>query len=147
MHSPPMSQNDMRLHIFLFLLRISLFVAIGIVLHSTENSLVINECPSLWESMLAILCIKCLRLMLCPLAIKVLRKYQKPLHYLNIFGYTVFFVVECVTTSQSLNSQDCIKAASLPTGHPMLAYANGITCVYDGAYIMSHALFAVLNRF
>jgi hypothetical protein len=142
-----MSQNDMRLHIFLFLLRISLFVAIGIVLHSTENSLVINECPGLWESMLAILCIKCIRLMMCPLVIKILRKYQKPLHYINIFGYTVFFVVECVITSQSLNTPDCIKAASLPTGHPMLAYANGITCVYDGAYILSHALFAVLNRF
>jgi hypothetical protein len=141
-----MSQNDMRLHIFLFLLRISLFVVTGITLHSTENSLVINECPGLWESMLAILCIKCVRLTMCPILLKMLRAYQKNLHYLNILGYSIFFIVECIYTSQSLNSPDCVKAASLPTGHPMLAYVNGLTCVYDGAYVLSHALFSMLNR-
>jgi hypothetical protein len=142
-----MSQNDMRLHIFLFLLRISLFVATGIVLHNTENSLVINECPGLWESMLTILCIKCMRLTMCPLVLKVLKRNQKCLHYVNVMAYAIFFVVECVVTSQSLNSIDCVKAASLPSGHPMLAYVNSITCVYDGAYVLSHALFAILNRF
>lgn len=141
-----MSHNDIRLHIFIFLLRVTLFVVTGIELHRTEASEVMSQCPGLWESMLSILCIKCIRLTLCPLVFKLLIIYQHSLHYLNVFMYTVFFVVECIETSQSLNSPECVRAISSPSGHPMLAYVNGITCVYDGAYVLSHALFAILNK-
>ena len=141
-----MSQNDIRLHIFIFLLRVTLFVVIGIELHHTEASLVWNRCPGLWESMLAILCIKCLRLSLCPLVFKLMHFYQRTLYYFNVLMYTVFFVVECIQTSQSLNSEPCVHAMSVSSGHPMLAYVNGIACVYDGAYVLSHALFAILNK-
>jgi hypothetical protein len=141
-----MSHNDIRLHIFIFLLRVTLFVVTGIELHSTEASAVLDRCPGLWESMLSILCIKCIRLTLCPLVFKLLMSYQRSLHYLNVTVYTVFFVVECIETSQSLNTPECVKVMSQPTGHPMLAYINGVTCVYDGAYVLSHALFAILNK-
>ena len=141
-----MSQNDMRLHIFLFLLRVSLFAATGMALHSTDGHPVIEHCPGLWESMLAILCLKCVRLTLFPLLLKSFKIYRKGLHYLNVLAYTIFFVTECVLTSQSLNSPECVTAISIPTGHPMLAFVNGITCVYDGAYVLSHALFTILNH-
>jgi hypothetical protein len=96
--------------------------------------------------MIVILCIKCVRLTLCPLVFKVLHSYQRSFHYLNVIMYTLFFVLECIVTSQSLNSAVCIKAMSEHPGHPILAYVNGITCVYDGAYVLSHALFAIVNR-
>ena len=142
-----MSQNDIRLHIFIFLLRVILFVVTGIELHRTEASVVLDHCPGLWESMLTFLCVKCIRLTLCPLVFKLLMTYQRSLHCLNILMYTLFFVVECIETSQSLNSPECVQAISRPSGHPMLAYINGVTCVYDGAYVLSHALFAILNKF
>ena len=141
-----MSQNDMRLHIFLFLLRISLFTATGIMLHHNDGPQVIMHCGGLWESMLAILCIKCVRLTLFPLMLRAFKIYQRGLHHANIFMYAIFFVVECTITSQSLNSPECVAASSRPDGHPMLAYVNGITCVYDGAYLLSHVLFTILNH-
>ena len=141
-----MSQNDMRLHIFLFLLRISLFITTGIVLHSTDGPLVLTHCAGLWESMLAILCIKCVRLTLFPLMLRAFKIYQRSLHHVNVLMYAIFFIVECVMTSQSLNSQECVAATSHPSGHPMLSYVNGITSVYDGAYLLSHVLFTILNR-
>jgi hypothetical protein len=55
-----------------------------------------------------------------------------------------FFVTECVTTSRALNTDACVTAASDPfDGHPLIAYVNGLSAVWDGCYILSHALFVV----
>ena len=51
-------QGDMVLYVFVFLLRVSLFVITGIVLHQTDGGPVLRFCPVLWESMATILVVK-----------------------------------------------------------------------------------------
>jgi hypothetical protein len=65
-------QAHMRAQIFLFLLRMALFVSIGVVLHNAQSTSVISDCPGLWESMLAILVIKCVRMTICSTVVKML---------------------------------------------------------------------------
>lgn len=139
-----------RTQIFLFLLRMALFVTIGVMLHSAQGTTVIRDCPGLWESMLAILVIKCLRMSICSTVVKMLNTGSvhelKHLSLLNLVIDTIFFITECVMTSKSLNSKECIVSASDAfLGHPMIAYVNGVACVWDGSYILSHVLFLMLG--
>ena len=144
-------QTQMRTHIFIFLMRMVLFVSIGMVLHSTQSTLVIKDCPGLWESMLAILVIKCIRMMICSTAIKLLHNgtTNRELKYISLLNMaidTIFFVTECVMTSVSLDSTECVNSASIPfNGHPMIAYVNCLVCVWDGSFILSHVLFLMLG--
>jgi len=138
-------RNDSRSQIFLFLLNVCLFVVTGIVLHKSEATEVVRLCPTLWETMALILAIKCLRLTLCAIVLKVMRRDSRasktnPLDFILSIG---FFITECVTTSRALNSTACVSAASEPfDGHPLLAYVNGISAVWDGCYILSCAMLA-----
>ena len=139
-----------RAQIFLFLLRMALFVSIGVVLHNAQSTSVIVDCPGLWESMLAILVIKCVRMTICSTVLKMLTTGAahelKHLSLLNLVVDTIFFVTECVMTSKSLNSKECvISAGSTFNGHPMIAYVNGLACVWDGSFILSHVLFLILG--
>jgi hypothetical protein len=140
----------MRVQIFIFMLRMSLFIAVGIVLHGAQSTLVIRDCPGLWESMLAILVIKCMRMTICSTVVKMLNngitQEMKNLSLLNLVVYTIFFITECVMTSVSLNSKECLEAANDTfNGHPMIAYVNCLACIWDGSYILSHVLFLMLN--
>jgi hypothetical protein len=143
-------QAHMRAQIFLFLLRMALFVSIGVVLHNAQSTSVISDCPGLWESMLAILVIKCVRMTICSTVVKMLNtgvtQELKHLSLLNLVVDTIFFVTECVMTSKSLNSKECVNSASTTfNGHPMIAYVNGLACVWDGSFILSHVLFLMLG--
>lgn len=142
-----MSQNDIRLHIFLFILRVALFVITGVALHDANIPAVQSRCPMLWELTATILCVKCIRLTLYPILLRVLRLHRWWMHLANVGMYSAFFITETVLTSQSLNSPDCMVAASLASGHPTLIFASFALCIYDGAYVLSHALFGVVNRF
>jgi hypothetical protein len=139
----------MRGLIFLFLLRMALFVSIGIVLHNAQSTSVIVDCPGLWESMISILVIKCIRMTICSTIVKMLNtgitQELKHLALLNLVVDTVFFITEVVMTSKSLNSKECVDSASAQfSGHPMIAYVNGLACVWDGSFILSHVLFLML---
>ena len=143
--------TDVRAHIFLFLLRIALFVSTGMVLHFTQATPVVNTCPGLWESMLVILVMKCIRLTVCASAVRAINTNSmhvgKCLRLVNMTAYTAFFITECAMTSNALNSHECMLASATATaGHPLIAYVNLMACVWDGAYILSHALYTLLNR-
>lgn len=147
--------NQSRIHrrtqIFLFLLRMTLFVSIGIVLHGSQSTSVMQACPGLWESMLAILVIKCVRMTICSTIVKMMNGgiahlELQHLSLLNLVIDTIFFITECVMTSKSLDSKVCVEAASAAfNGHPMIAYVNVLACVWDGGYILSHVLFLMLG--
>ena len=139
-----MSQNDIRLHIFVFLLRVTLLIITIIALHDADSAAVLARCPLLWEFTLTILCVKCLRLTLCPMVFRTLR--IKFMDIANAALHTVFLIVEVVLTSQSLNSTECMRAASLSSGYPVLIFTSFALCVHDGAYVLSHALFGIMNR-
>lgn len=145
------TKNHRRTQIFLFLLRMALFVSIGIVLHGSQSTSVMKKCPGLWESMLAILIIKCLRMTICSTVLKMMTSgiaYQEFQHLslLNLIIDTIFFITECVMTSKSLDSRECIESAGEAFyGHPMIAYVNVLACVWDGSYILSHVLFLMLR--
>ena len=144
-------QAHMRVQIFIFLLRMVLFVSIGMVLHSTQSTQVMQDCPGLWESMLAILVIKCVRMVICTTIIKLLHKGTsqqelRSISLLNLVLDTIFFITECVMTSRSLDSRVCVISASIPfNGHPMIAYVNGLAATWDGSFILSHVLFLMLG--
>jgi len=142
-----MSQNDLRLHIFIFILRVALFVMTGIALHETDQPLAREACPSLWEMTIGILCIKCVRLTICPLLFVYFQVYEKYTEFGTTLMYALFFVLECIVTSQSLNSEVCIKTTSVTTGYPLLVFVSFTVCVYDGAYVLSNALYRIVKRF
>ena len=142
-----MSQNDIRLHIFIFILRVALFVITAIALHETDQTLARESCPSLWEMTTGLLCIKCVRLTICPLIFHYFQVYEKFTEVGTMLMYTIFYVVECIVTSQSLNSSECVKATSVATGYPMLVFVSFTVCVYDGAYVLSNALYRIVKRF
>jgi len=144
-----MVQGDSMLYVFLFLLRVSLFTVTGMVLHGTEASHVIKECPALWETMALTLVAKCLRLTLCAVVLKLVRNTARTKGFepFDLIIHMGFFVSEVIVTSRSLNSPGCVSAASEPfDGHPLIMYVNGISCVWDGCYILACALFVVLNK-
>jgi hypothetical protein len=139
-------RNDARSQIFIFLLNVCLFIVTGIVLHKSEATAVVRLCPTLWESMALILGMKCLRLTLCAIVLRVMRGASRvnKTNPVDLIMSSAFFVTECVTTSRSLNTDACVKAASDPfDGHPLIAYVNGISAVWDGCYVLSYALFVV----
>ncbi len=144
------SKTHRRTQIFLFLLRMALFVTIGILLHNAQGTTVIRDCPGLWESMLTILVFKCIRMSICSTIVKMLNSgvmhELKHLSLLNLVIDTIFFIVECVMTSKSLSSKECVvSTGNAFSGHPMLAYVNGVACVWDGSYIFAHVLFLMLG--
>jgi hypothetical protein len=142
------TKYDARSQIFLFLLSMCLFIVTGIVLHKSEATAVIRLCPALWETMALVLTMKCLRATLCAIVIKLMRGDSRAnkSNPLDLIMSTAFFVTECVTTSRALNTEACVSAASAPfDGHPLIAYVNGISAVWDGCYIMSHALYVVIK--
>ena len=141
-------KNDVRSQIFLFLLNVCLFIITGIVLHKCEATSVIRLCPTLWETMALILTMKCLRVTLCAVVFRLMRGDSRvgKTNPLDLIISTGFFVIECVTTSRALNTEVCVSAASEPfDGHPLIAYVNGISAAWDGCYILSHALYAVVK--
>lgn len=143
------AKYDIRSHIFLFLLNVSLFTVMGVVLHKCESTAVLHLCYGLWETMALILVMKCLRMTLCAIAFKLMRGNSEigSFNPLDLLLYTGFFIAECVTTSRALNSDECVKAAGAPfDGHPLIAYVNGISCVWDGCFILSHALYVLVKR-
>jgi hypothetical protein len=140
----------MRAQIFIFILRIALFVGICIVLHVTQTTPVRLECIGLWESMLVILVAKCIRMLFCATAVKLLKKDTNAelnrLYLFNLVTDTIFFIIECIMTSTSLDSKKCVIEASLLfSGHPMIMYVNCLACIWDGAFILSHVLFLMLG--
>jgi hypothetical protein len=145
-----MIQGDIMLYVFLFLLRVCLFTVTGIVLHSTEATRVVHECPALWETMAITLVAKCLRLTLCAVAFKVINRNPPRTKGFAPFDLVIhmgFFVSEVIVTSRSLNMPECVAAASEAfDGHPLIMYVNGISCAWDGCYILACALFVVLNK-
>ena len=142
------ARSDVRMHIFHFLLNISLSVVVVVVLHKAETMPIVHrECPALWESMVVILIMRCLRLTLCAMWIKFAKRGQLAFHPIDPPLYTVFFITECITASRSLNSVDCVTAAGLPfDGHPLIAYVGVLLAVWDGCYVLSLALFAAVQR-
>ena len=142
-------KSDVRTNIFLFLLNVSLFIATGIVLHKSETAAVVRFCPALWESMALILTIKCLRMTLCAMVLRIMHGEAKlgSVNPVDVVLFFAFFVTECVTTSRSLNTEECVTATSNSfEGHPLLSYVNGIAAVWDGCYILSHALYILVKR-
>ena len=141
---------DVRAHIFLFLLNVCLFAIIGVVLHKSDTVLVTTECFMLWETMTLILTMKCLRMTLCAIVFRLMRNREEKTDSVNpidVLLFFLFFVTECITTSRSLNTEECVAAASEPfDGHPLIAYVNGISAAWDGCYILSHALYVVVKR-
>jgi hypothetical protein len=143
------AKYDIRSHIFIFLLNIGIFTATGVVLHKTEGTDVILLCYGLWETMTLILVLKCLRVTLCSIALKLARGNSEGLRFVpfDLVSYSGFFIAECITTSRALNSAECVHAASVPfDGHPIIAYVNGAACVWDGCFILTHALYALVKR-
>ena len=143
------SHGDVVSHIFIFLLNVSLFTVTGIVLHKSDTALVARACPALWETMALILTMKCLRMTLCAIVFRIMRgrtERARRVNPIDIILTSAFFVTECVTTSRSLNMDECLAAASVPFGgHPLISYVNGISAVWDGCYILSHALLMLVK--
>jgi hypothetical protein len=140
----------MRAQIFVFIMRMALFIGIGIVLHSTQSTNVFVDCPGLWESMLVILVTKCVRMVICTVVVKLLnpdtRRELKHIYLLNLAIDTVCFIFECILTSMSLDSKKCVESSSVAfDGHPMLMYVNLLACIWDGSFILSHVLFLMLG--
>lgn len=140
----------MRAQIFIFMLRMALLIGIGIVLHMTQSTFVPVDCPGLWESMLGILVAKCFRMFLCTTVVKLLNSgttcMMQHLYLLNLLIDTIFFVTECVMTSKSLDSVQCVNTAGQPFGgHPIIMYVNCLACIWDGTFIFSHILFLLLG--
>ena len=144
-----MYQGDVKLHLFVFLMRICLFVVIGISLHTTQASpLVFAECTFLWESMLLILILKCIRVTLCKVTLHRFEIRPKSSDCFDMLVHLVYFCTEVTVTSCALNSHGCVDAMSAPfKGHPMIAYVNGISCVWDGCLTLSMALYASIDRY
>ncbi len=146
-----MQQNAyMRAQIFVFIMRMALFVGIGIVLHSTQSTHVFIDCPGLWESMLVILVTKCVQMTICTTVVKLLdsdtSRELKHIYLLNLAIDTVCFIIECVLTSRSLDSKKCVESASVAfDGHPMIMFVNLLACIWDGSSILSHVLFLMLG--
>jgi len=132
-------QGDVVLYTFVFLMRVSLFIVTGIVLHQSDGGPVFQACPVLWESMATILVAKSLRITLCALAIKLMRR-RKGFEPLDLIVHVAFFITECITTSRALNTPECVASAQL------VAYVNVLSCVWDGCYIMACALDAILTK-
>ena len=139
---------DVRMHVFHFLLNLSLSVVVGLVLHKAETTAAVHSnCPALWESMVVILVMRCLRLTLCALWMRISKTRTRAFHPIDPPLYTVFFITECITASRSLNSAECVAAAGLPfDGHPLIAYAGVLLAVWDGCYVLSLALYAAVQR-
>jgi hypothetical protein len=145
-----LQHSYMRAQIFIFILRIVLLVGICIVLHLTQTTLVRLECAGLWESMLVILVAKCIRMLFCVTAVKLLKRDThvelNRLYLFNLVIDTAFFTTECVMTSKSLNSEQCVvEANKVFGGHPMIMYVNSLACFWDGSFILSHVLFLMLG--
>ena len=113
-------QGDMVLYVFVFLLRVSLFVITGIVLHQTDGGPVLRFCPVLWESMATILVVKCLRATLCAIVIKLVRNRRRGFEPLDFIMHVAFFIIQCITTSRALNTPECITSE----GGVLMAYVN-----------------------
>ena len=143
-----MYQVDIKLHMFIFMLRVSLFVATGIVLHMTHSSVhVFIECPLLWESMTAILSLKCIRMTICKVTMHRFDIRAKSSDCFDMFVHLVYFCIEVAVTSCALNSVNCVDVMSSSFyGHPMIAYVNGLSCVWDGCLTLSVALYASIDR-
>ena len=136
-------QGDAMLYTFLFLLRVSLFIVTGVILHQTDGGPVLQYCPALWESMATILIAKCLRVTVCAIAIRFMRnKRRKGFEPLDFIAHMAFFITECLTTSRALNTAECITSA----GAQSAAYVNGLTCVWDGCYVLACVLHAILQK-
>lgn len=145
---PPMQQSDLKLYLFVFLLRLCLFVVIGIVLHSTNGvPHFCAACPGLWESMTMILSAKCVRMTICRAAMHRFEIRIKTSDCVDMFVHFVYFCVECVLTSVSLNSSACVESMSSSFGgHPLIAYVNGIACVWDGCSTLAFSAFVTFHR-
>ena len=146
-----LNRCDLRAHIYVFLLNVCLFAITGIVIHKSDTPLVIRACPALWETMVLSLTMKCLRMTLCAIVFRIMRRNRDEksdfVNPIDILLFSSFFVTECVTTSRSLNAEECVLAASDPfDGHPLIAYVNGIAAAWDGCYILSHALYILVKR-
>ena len=143
-----MRQTDIKLHVFVFFLRVCLFTVTGIVLHATHaQKSIYVECPALWETMTLILVLKCIRITLCKVTMHRFDIRTKETDYFDIVMHLVYFIVECVITSVSLNSPACVEVMSSEFGgHPMIAYVNGLSCVWDGCLTLSVALYASIDR-
>lgn len=136
-------QPTMQPKIFHFLLNVFLFLGTGIVLHRTEaNRDIFDGCPLLWESMLAILVVRCVRMPLRAVAIRW-DTYGRFLRSAEVVIFTIFFVMECVTASRALNSTECVDGFN---GPPLLAYCDVLLGIWDGCYVLSFALHSVLFR-
>ena len=143
-----MLQGDIKLHMFVFFLRICLFTVTGIVLHATHaSSSIFSECPFLWESMTLIMSLKCIRITLCKVTMHRLEIRPRSSYCFDMVVHLVYFCIEVIVTSCSLNSVSCMQVMSTPFGgHPMIAYVNGISCVWDGCLTLSVALYASIDR-
>ena len=95
-----MRQTDLKLHMFVFFLGICLYIVTGIVLHSTHAvPTIFNDCPGLWESMALILCLKCIRMTLCAIALHRMDVRKRVTDCMHMFIHAVYFVTSCVVTS------------------------------------------------
>jgi hypothetical protein len=143
-----MMQRDIKLHVFVFFLRMCLFVVTGIVLHATRAvASIYSTCPGLWESMTLILSLKCVRITLCKVTMHRFDVRTNASDYFDMVVHFSYFCVECAITSASLNSTDCVGVMAAPFGgHPMIAYVNGLSCVWDGCLTLSVALYTSINR-
>jgi hypothetical protein len=134
--------GDMILYTFVFLLRVSLFVVTGIVLHQADGGPVLLFCPVLWESMATILIIKCLRVTICSIVVKLMRSRRKGFEPLDFIMHVAFFIIQCIVTSRAFNTAECITS----DGAEPLTYVNCISCVWDGCYVLACALHAALFK-
>ena len=143
-----MFHGDMKLHVFVFFLRICLFIVTGIALHATlAFPEIFFACPGLWESMILILSLKCIRVTICKVAMHRFDIHSKSSDYFDMVLHLVYFCVECMTTSCSLNSNGCVDVMEKPFGgHPMIAYVNALWCAWDGCLTLSVALYATIDR-
>jgi hypothetical protein len=141
-------QHDIKLHVFVFFLRVCLFIVTGIVLHATHAvASIYSACPGLWESMTLILSLKCIRITLCKVTMHRFDVRTNVSDYFDMVVHLAYFCVECVITSVSLNSANCVSVMASPfDGHPMIAYVNGLACAWDGCLTLSVALYTTINR-
>ena len=143
-----MFQGDIKLHVFVFFLRVCLFVVTGLVLHLTHATpFIFTACPGLWESMTVILSLKCVRITLCKATMTLFDLRTNASDYFDMVMHFVYFCIECGVASHSLNSSECVSVMATPfDGHPMIAYVNGLSCAWDGCLTLSVAMFASVNR-
>ena len=143
-----MYQRDIKLHVFVFLLRVCLFIVTGLVLHMTHATpSIFTVCPGLWESMTLILSLKCVRITVCKATMYQFEIRTNASDYFDTMMHLVYFCIECAITSRSLNSGECVSVMTIPFGgHPMIAYVNGLSCVWDGCLTISFALYTSINR-